>query len=60
MLNASGVLRQGLLQMSKSGRVRSLVEKAPVSRDVVNRFVAGDSTADAVAAARALGLTGRS
>lgn len=59
MLNASGVLRQGLLQMSKSGRVRSLVEKAPVSRDVVNRFVAGDSTADAVAAARALGLTGR-
>lgn len=60
MLNASGVLRQGLLQMSKSGRVRSLVEKAPVSREVVNRFVAGDSTADAVAAARALGLTGRS
>ncbi len=59
MLNASGVLRQGLLQMSKSGRVRGLVEKAPMSKDVVKRFVAGDSTADAVAAARALDLTGR-
>ena len=26
---------RGLLQLSKSGRVRNLVEKAPVSRDVV-------------------------
>ena len=59
MLNASGVLRQGLLQMSKSGRVRELVERAPVSRDVVRRFVAGDSTVDAVNAARALDVTGR-
>ena len=59
MLNASGVLRQGLLQMSKSGRVRDLVERAPMSRDLVKRFVAGDSTPDAVAAARALDLTGR-
>jgi proline dehydrogenase len=59
VLNASGVLRQGLLQMSKSGRVRELVERAPVSRDVVRRFVAGDSTVDAVNAARALDVTGR-
>ncbi len=59
MLNASGVLRQGLLQMSKSGRVRELVERAPMSRDVVRRFVAGDSTVDAVNAARALDVTGR-
>ncbi|MEO8518415.1 MAG: proline dehydrogenase family protein [Dermatophilaceae bacterium] len=58
-MNASGVLRQGLLQMSKSGRVRDLVERAPMSRDLVKRFVAGDSTPDAVGAARALNLTGR-
>ncbi|HEX7460580.1 MAG TPA: proline dehydrogenase family protein [Dermatophilaceae bacterium] len=58
-MNASGVLRQGLLQMSKSGRVRELVERAPMSRDVVRRFVAGDSTVDAVNAARALDVTGR-
>jgi proline dehydrogenase len=56
---ASGVLRQGMLQLSKSGRVRGLVERAPMSREVVRRFVAGDSTVDAVNAARALDLTGR-
>ena len=59
MLDASGVLRQGLLQLAKSGRVRDLIERAPVSRDVVHRFVAGDSTSDAVHAAADLELTGR-
>jgi proline dehydrogenase len=59
VFDPSGVLRQGLLQLSKSGRVRDLVERAPVSRDVVRRFVAGDSTADAVRVARELSLTGR-
>ncbi len=59
MLDLSGVLRQGLLQLSKSDRVRDLVEKAPVSRDVVRRFVAGESTADAVRVAGDLALTGR-
>jgi len=48
-----------MLQLSTSNRVRGLVEKAPMSRDVVRRFVAGDSTADAVHAAGALDLTGR-
>lgn len=42
------MLRQALLQMSKSTRVRHLVETAPVSRDVVRRFVAGVGTDDAV------------
>ena len=42
------MLRQVLLQMSKSTRVRQLVESAPVSRDVVRRFVAGEATADAI------------
>jgi proline dehydrogenase len=59
VLDPSGVLRQGLLQLSRSGRVRDLIERAPVSRDVVRRFVAGDSTADAVRAAGELNLTGR-
>ncbi|MDQ1535795.1 MAG: proline dehydrogenase [Actinomycetota bacterium] len=59
MLDPSGVLRHGLLQLSKSDRIRDLVERAPVSRDVVTRFVAGESTADAVRAARELALTGR-
>jgi proline dehydrogenase len=59
VLDASGVLRQGLLQLSKSDRVRDLIETAPVSRDVVRRFVAGDATPDAVRVAGELNLTGR-
>jgi len=58
-VDASAVLRQGLLQLSRSGQVRNLIEKAPVSRDVVRRFVAGEGTADAVGAATALAQTGR-
>jgi len=58
-LDPSGVLRLGLLRLSRSDRVRELVESAPVSRDVLGRFVAGGSTADAVRAARELALTGR-
>ena len=59
MVDASAVLRQGLLQLSRSDQIRNLIEKAPVSRDVVRRFVAGESTADAVGAATALAQTGR-
>jgi proline dehydrogenase len=59
VVDASAVLRQGLLQLSKSGSVRSLLERAPVSRDVVRRFVAGERTDEAVRAATALDRTGR-
>lgn len=59
MLDASGVLRQGLLQLAKSGRMRDLIERAPLSRDVVRRFVAGDTTGDVVGVAADLDLTGR-
>jgi len=59
VLDPSGILRQGLLLLAKSDRVRDVIEKAPVSRDVVRRFVAGDSTADAVRVAGELALTGR-
>jgi proline dehydrogenase len=40
--------------MSRSDRVRHLVETAPVSRSVVARFVAGTTAEDAVDATRAL------
>jgi proline dehydrogenase len=42
------VLRQVLLSASRNRRVRQLVETAPVSRDVVKRYVAGTSVEDAV------------
>ena len=48
------MLRRALLSMSRSERVRHLVETAPVSRSVVARFVAGTSAEDAVAATRDL------
>jgi proline dehydrogenase len=41
-------VRTGLLAASRNGRVRRLVETAPVSRDVVGRFVAGSALEDAV------------
>jgi proline dehydrogenase len=42
------VLRAALLTASRNTTVRNLVETAPISRDVVRRFVAGTSVADAV------------
>ncbi|GAB3596073.1 proline dehydrogenase family protein [Angustibacter peucedani] len=48
------MLRQALLQMSKSDRVRHLVETAPISRGVVRRFVPGADVTDAVRAATEL------
>jgi proline dehydrogenase len=48
-----------LLSLSRSGRVRHLVETAPVSRGVVARFVAGNSAEEAVAASRRLVDSGR-
>jgi len=48
-----------LLSLSRSGRVRHLVETAPVSRGVVARFVAGNGADEAVAASRRLVESGR-
>src|SRR3954453_14516090 len=45
--------------MSKSERVRHLVETAPVSRSVVARYVAGSATEDGVRAAGELVGSGR-
>ncbi|SDD42769.1 L-proline dehydrogenase [Actinokineospora iranica] len=43
-----------ILAAARNDTIRSLVATAPVSRDVVSRFVAGETTADAVAATRRL------
>ena len=45
---ALNVLRAALLTASRNQTVRHIVETAPVSRDVVRRFVAGTSVDDAV------------
>lgn len=48
------MIRRALLTMSRSDRLRDTVSAAPISRGVVARFVAGESTESAVAATRAL------
>jgi len=53
------VLRRVLLAASASQRVRHLITTAPVTRDVVRRFVAGESAADALAATERLVADGR-
>ena len=58
-MDASDLLRNSLLQLSKSATVRQTVEKAPVSRNVVRRFVPGDTTQDAVGAVAELRATNR-
>lgn len=54
------MLRSTILAASRNHRIERLVTNAPVSRDVVRRYVGGASTAEAVEATRALvadGLT---
>jgi proline dehydrogenase len=53
------VLRRTLLTLSRSTRIRHIVETAPVSRDVVSRFVAGARAEQAVEASRELIASGR-
>lgn len=48
------MLGRVLLGASRSQVLRSVVEKAPISRGVVARFIAGDTTADAVRVTREL------
>lgn len=59
MIDPSTVLRQSLLGLSRSTKVRSVIENAPVSKGVVKRFVPGTSTADAVGAVAQLAADGR-
>ena len=48
------MLRQALLALSASKKARELILATPVTRDVVSRFVAGEATADALAATQRL------
>lgn len=59
MVGPDAVLRQGLLQLAKSSQVRAVVERAPLSRSVVKRFVAGERTTDAVTVVTDLARTYR-
>ena len=58
-MDARDLLRGSLLQLAKMDRVRDVVEKTPVSRSVVRRFVAGATVADAVRATGQLATVGR-
>lgn len=42
------MLRQALLSVSRNDSIRDVVSSTPISRDVVARFIAGDSMRDAV------------
>lgn len=53
------MLRTSLLAAARSPLARKAVERNPLTRPVVNRFVAGAHTPDAVAATRALVDSGR-
>jgi len=48
------MLRSMILAAARSPRMARLVETAPLSRDVVNRFVAGNGTEDALRVTRQL------
>jgi proline dehydrogenase len=48
------VLRRVLLAASASQRVHQLITTAPLTRDVVKRFIAGDAAADALLVAQRL------
>ena len=48
------MLRAGLLRAATSPRVRRVLERTPSTRVVVNRFVAGESAAEAIAACHRL------
>jgi proline dehydrogenase len=51
-------LRAALLTASRRKSIRRVVERAPVSRGVVKRFVAGESVDDAVRASKELATAG--
>src|SRR5215212_5703613 len=52
------MLKESLLLLSESAAAKSVITRAPVSRSLAMRFVAGDTLEDAVQAARALNRAG--
>ncbi len=59
MTGPADLMRRPLLKLADSDRVRHLVTTTPVSRGVVDRFVPGEQTSDAVRASAELVATGR-
>ncbi|MGI8948474.1 MAG: proline dehydrogenase family protein [Ornithinimicrobium sp.] len=59
VIDPASWLRRGLLGVSRNDSLRSVIESAPVSRDVVSRFVAGAGNDQAVEVASSLHSTGR-
>ncbi|MGW4716622.1 proline dehydrogenase family protein [Nocardia sp. NPDC004260] len=56
----SGLLRPAVLAASRSPRVERAITRIPATRKVVDRFIAGETEGDAVAATSALLGSGRS
>ncbi|GAA0709528.1 proline dehydrogenase family protein [Dactylosporangium roseum] len=52
------MLRSVILAAARSNRVERLVESAPISRDIVRRFIAGEHVDDALARTRELAAGG--
>ena len=48
------VVREALLKLSRSGAMKSTITRAPLTRDVVNRYVAGETTDDVLRITRTL------
>ena len=54
----SAALRQVLLWASRRRQIKRVITSAPVTRDVVRRFVAGETLDEAIIAARACNSQG--
>ena len=52
------VLREALLKVSRSEAIKSAITRAPVTRRVVDRYVAGETTDDALQVTRAVADAG--
>ena len=52
------VLREALLKVSRSGTIKSAITRAPVTRRVVDRYVAGETTEDALRVTRSVADAG--
>ncbi|MBW8172085.1 proline dehydrogenase family protein [Ornithinimicrobium sp. Arc0846-15] len=48
VLDPANLMRQGLFVAARNDQLRTVVEQAPISRDVVKRFVAGEANEDVV------------
>lgn len=48
------VLREALLKVSRNGAMKSVLSRAPVTKGVVERYVAGETTEDALRVTRTL------